>query len=805
MKRKHITAVLLSALMVASSAVSVFAAHYDFTRISDKKVFPLIDVAATPEYLADIAADVPDYTIELKDGNNYPLEDYMKVMKDNPTFTEDQAIAELNKNVLMISSVNPLSDAAVKINFSKAIDKLDKADVSVTDVETLVKHAIKDVKLGESKMFAEVSLHDKLVAGKSYKVEVKDVGEKTFAFTVADVDKIEVDAIQPVKVGVATPIKYKVLDKNGLDITGVVQADITFDSSVPVADGKVTLAGGQTALVTVVYKEGTEQEVRSPKINLKAELPKVAKLLNVSVAPAVLAVADFEKEGFEPVLNVNIDTKPFITAYYEDQFGDKGVESKGFASLDRSTALIDQASGKITPLKEGAFDVRFTSGAVNEVKSLKVVGKVKLDKLVLKESEVSVSNQAEKKVTVEFKDQFGNPFDANTKTITATVKSGAELLTVNPASNAFGATATEFEFNLKPKAGKEGTARVEFAIDNVKTVLIVKVVKPGATDGFKVEGKKKLNKSAAPGEEPPSTMKLTVTPVDAGGNPTGPALAGGATYIVRDSEGNESASVAITAAINAAGMQPGKYTAVVKVGSIPANNEWEFEVVDSKQKVVELKNPSNNQITVNGNLGDIKDEIKALLRVKVGDTVVTDAAFTALHDLDITSLDSSIIAGGVNVAAVDTLKNGSVDLLITRVEVSTAAPTNLANEEIDTNITIRVIVDDTTAPDATIPAGTGADNQAANLHLTFDEVLYKDGVKVANNADLADQFAADGTVTITSAIYTEATKKISFVLAGSADADKLNYIGSLTDHAGNPFVKKGYVYAALGTLWSEQP
>lgn len=114
MKRKHITAVLLSALMVASSAVSVFAAHYDFTRISDKKVFPLIDVAATPEYLADIAADVPDYTIELKDGNNYPLEDYMKVMKENPTFTEDQAIEELNKMGLQVVSVSAITNVVAQ-------------------------------------------------------------------------------------------------------------------------------------------------------------------------------------------------------------------------------------------------------------------------------------------------------------------------------------------------------------------------------------------------------------------------------------------------------------------------------------------------------------------------------------------------------------------------------------------------------------------------------------------------------------------------------------------------------------------
>lgn len=130
MKRKHITAAVLSALLVASSAVTAFAAPYDFFQVSLSKTHSILDVATKTSVVLDVATKPSDFTIELKDGKKYPLADYIKVMKDNPTFTEDQAIEELNKMGLKVVSVSAISPKEIKVEFNKAISAEDQAKVN---------------------------------------------------------------------------------------------------------------------------------------------------------------------------------------------------------------------------------------------------------------------------------------------------------------------------------------------------------------------------------------------------------------------------------------------------------------------------------------------------------------------------------------------------------------------------------------------------------------------------------------------------------------------------------------------------
>lgn len=141
MKRKHITAAVLSALLMASSAVTAFADPYDFFQISLNKKHSILDVATKTQVLLDVATKESDFTIELKDGKKYPLADYIKVMKDNPTFTEDQVIEELNKMGLKVVSVSAISPKEIKIDFSKVVNDADKAqlDVQVSGSPALVK------------------------------------------------------------------------------------------------------------------------------------------------------------------------------------------------------------------------------------------------------------------------------------------------------------------------------------------------------------------------------------------------------------------------------------------------------------------------------------------------------------------------------------------------------------------------------------------------------------------------------------------------------------------------------------------
>jgi hypothetical protein len=83
------------------------------------------------------------------------------------------------------------------------------------------------------------------------------------------------------------------------------------------------------------------------------------------------------------------------------------------------------------------------------------------------------------------------------------------------------------------------------------------------------------------------------------------------------------------------------------------------------------------------------------------------------------------------------------------------------------------------------------------LVLTFSEALFDGENAVANNADLKAKFTASAGVTITSAIYSVATKKITFVIADAAENATIVYTGTtLKDAAGGVLGNLSYTAGA---------
>lgn len=121
---------------------------------------------------------------------------------------------------------------------------------------------------------------------------------------------------------------------------------------------------------------------------------------------------------------------------------------------------------------------------------------------------------------------------------------------------------------------------------------------------------------------------------------------------------------------------------------------------------------------------------------------------------------------------------------------------------------ITLTVKEAKSPTAGIPLATGANNSATTLVVTFDEALYIGGTAVANNADIKTSFTiggtTPGTTSITSAVYNDTAKTVTFTIANVDNADTITANAStLKDVAGNAYVAETMTYATVGTIWTK--
>lgn len=556
----------------------------------------------------------------------------------------------------------------------------------VTNVKTSDRQYVKSVTLAEDKKSAEVVFYDNLVDKNTYKVVIGEA-EKEFDFVIGDVAKIEAETLQVVEAGKVTPIKYKVLDANGLDITANVANDITFETTLTITDGKVNLNDGQQGFVYVVYKAGTDEEVKSAKITVKAEAPKAVKLLAYTVG-----TSNFTDEDFKAVTTVQKGDSKKISVYVEDQFGNKYVNPSGvtFESLNKQVALVDRNDGTITPIKEGTVDVRITIGEFTTVRPIEVVADSKIAALSLEKTTIEMSDKISQTVDVVVKDQYGNNFKPVNGTImTATIKSGSNIIGLDKNEVEFTGNADKATFTITPVEGKEGTATIEFAIGDVKTTLTVNVVKAGVVDNYVVEGfKTKLDKnSAAKDEEKKMVVKVFAT--DANGVKIGPELTENVYYAITDKDknpvninGQTQNGVLTVDASSEENLKAGEtYKLTVKVGP-NANTalkvfEGTFEVVDtSPQPVVTVK---SSKIEATNKVADIIASLGEKLEVKLGnETLEYDATATATADgkykitkISFASDNSALIESANDVSEATTEKGitGTATLVISKIKI----------------------------------------------------------------------------------------------------------------------------------------
>jgi len=751
-------------------------------------------------------------THELK-ADDFTSNEYTDVKtnaKLEPKKEFDQPAGELK-----VESVSAISSTKVKVDFNKAVETLTKDNVTVTVKASSEKVFVKSVTLSEDKKSATVEFYDSLTSQTTYTVAVKSgdvTATKDFDYAKAEVASIEI-ANQVVPAGVATALNYKVLDANGLDITADVQANVEYESSVGLTNGKIQLADGASAFVIVKVKKADGTYVKSNKITVKGENRKAAELVNWTIAPVSAGSIDWDAKDYKQntMIKLGAASAKFYTQH-KDQFGDLDETLTGttweYESLDKDVVLVDRTTGVLTGLKAGSAPVKITAKNADGVYFTKTV-EVQVGEtatattLNIDKAELSLSSKyaAGQTVKLTVKDQFGDDFKA-VQDLEATVKSGADLVTVTK-DTAAGNTA-EFQFTIKPKdANKEGTAVIEFNVKgkDVKTTLTVNVVKAGDVADFVTEGfKTSLDKNDPDltDTEYPNKMEVKLTNVDANGTKLDPA---NVTYkvvqddtkaTVQERTSATTAPIVIDANGTITGEQKalytkGKsYTLTVYVGTIEAYKNT-FSVVDTSatptltQKSNKIETTFSDADTTVDIYDKIADSFDVNFNGKVLDEGTGSGQYT-ITKLYFTSdntnvVDSTTTAGAT---AVKVLAKGAATLKLSKVEVTIdgQAYDVATNAQIEVNSTDAVVV-----TDATELFDALANDNVKTITLGKDITGVASAIVLDNNEQTLDGNGYE--IETTSAVTTEAIQiTADDVTVQDLDVDKAIVIsgdGALVD------------------------
>jgi hypothetical protein len=630
-------------------------------------------------------------------------------------------------------------------------------------------------------------LYDALKSKTTYSIDVK-VGDQTLNaeldFVIGEVAQIIAED-QTIPAGKETPIKYQVLDTNGLDITA--DTKVSFASDKTITDGKITLNAGEFAFVEISATKADGTVVKSKRIKVSAEAAKAVDMPKFTVVANADDPVDWDKDTLTN--KVQMETTPFLKAQFKDQFGnDYTTGTVEFESLDKDVALVDRVTGKITPLKEGKLPVRIKNGDFTKTVELEVVAASKLTSLSVENSTLNVTTvNPTGTVKITALDQYGNKIDAGDATVK--VLSGAEYLNTPSVSD-----NNNGEYTLSVTGKAEGTAVVEVTIGTLKQNITVNVVKPGTTVDYKVKGfKTELDKvdDASTTTDDERTMVLEVYPVDANGLETGSAVA--STVKVYDQDNKE-----VTGVVSASGTQytidatnskfeAGKtYTVKVVVNNLEifSNN---FTVKDSTKYPTLRLTASTATIDIDGADNTLEAALKKILEVTAPNGSVASNA--AVMDVKFVSDNESVIEDNPNGPS-SPKKLGNATIAISEVTIdldgNTSDTSNKYTIKFNSNLNVAVV-------DKTVKTLNIDDTNSAN-----DKIVVKSPEDLASVTVVTEETTEGlGEITVGFDADTDA-KTITLTLATAATNtdDKVTF--TVTDKAGNTAT---YVATWDGSKW----
>ena len=565
-------------------------------------------------------------------------------------------------------TASAISTNKIAVEFNKTVTasaiKADDVVVTENSERRFVKSVTADTK--NDKVLV-VEFYDNLTSGKTYNVALTIEG-KTFAMNVAytqgAASKIVV-ADQTIPAANATALKYTVLDANGLDITDVTNVTFTSDKQDAISDGKITLADKATAFVKItctVTNGTTVTTVTSDQFTVRAEA-KVAKTLanyTTAVEGPNFAATDYKQD-----LNVLEDqTNAKLYVQLKDQFqADFTGGTTTYESLDTSVAVVDKTTGLITPIKVGTAPVKITNGAFTQTIMISVVAKSTIQKIVVKDNALTIYPGLTNKTAttnVKLEDQYGK---ASYTGLTATIKAGEDLVTVDSSK-----LATDGTLSVTAKAtDKTGTAVIEVSNGTFKQNIAVSLVALGTVVGYDVSGvKPTLDRNTSADSKDSNykadEMTFTVNPVDKAGKIAGdPAnftytVKSGTDVIIAETDATNTATIKI----REAGIATNKtYTVTVKVGNMEVKT-FQFNTIDTRKApaVIVAKQSATITKTAATAITD-KDKLAAALQTA---KVLSVADGCTLKNLDFVTTDSTAITSKGEVKKDGTIVLKSVDV-----------------------------------------------------------------------------------------------------------------------------------------------
>lgn len=346
------------------------------------------------------------------------------------------------------------------------------------------KVAVKSITFDATKTIATVELYSALTTAKKYTVTVKN-GEDTYT---ADVDFVrgEVAKIEAADQSVLADatgtnpqaIKYTVYDENGLDVTD--DTTVAFESNVVINNGKISLANGVMAIVTVVYTNPkTGAQIKSGSFKVTGANSVAASIDAINVVATSKKVTDAKK--WPATVNTTIakgTTGTMVQVLYTDNFGNKAIASDAsdIVSLDPNVLVVNKANGVITTVSEGTAQIKVTKDGKEAYFTITVTAALKATSLKTDDTRVlkaSLTNPSVNKATVKVNvlDQNGNKFNTGLN-VTYKLLSGTNV-TVDGSTFAVNATKTVAAgAGIVVNATTAGTAIFQVSSEGVSSIIV---------------------------------------------------------------------------------------------------------------------------------------------------------------------------------------------------------------------------------------------------------------------------------------------------------------------------------------------
>ncbi|MGE1000396.1 S-layer homology domain-containing protein [Bacillus sp. Gnz1/3] len=558
---------------------------------------------------------------------------------------------QFGTEAVKVESAKAVTTQKVEVKFSKAVEKLTKEDIKVTNKANNDKALVKEVTLSEDKKSATVELYGNLAAKQTYTVDVNKVGKTEVAVGSLEAKTIEM-ADQTVVAGVDSALKYTVKDENGTEV--VSPTGIEFVSPAKITDGKINLAKGTSTTVKAVYKKDGKVVAESKEVKVSAEGAAVASISNWTVAEQ--NKADFTSKDFKQNNKVYEGDNAYVQVELKDQFNELTTGTAEYESLNTEVAVVDKATGKVTVLSAGKAPVKVTvkdangKELVSKTVEIEAFAQKAMKEIKLEQTSLTLSTKDEEgvKVKAPVLDQYGKEFTADNVTVTVLDKDGKEVTEVasydKEASvltvKAGNKTAGKYTVELVAKSGEKET----------KAKLALELKDPGAFSKYEVRGLEKELDKFGNAENKKNEMTIAVLPVDANGLVLGNKETSKIAVTTTNKDGKEVAADATKVAVDEAtgkitvGAQAKAgetYKVAVKLEDGKLITTHSFKVVDTapaaKELAVEFTSTSLKEVAPNA---DLK---AALLENLSIDGVPATTAKATVSSVEFVSADTNVV------------------------------------------------------------------------------------------------------------------------------------------------------------------